>query len=80
MGLGYIINTGKHIGYYYLHIFLRDIFINFDRYYNKPATRVFTLKNVCFLVQIHVQQIKLCIWIYFKPTKTHWLLLFTTFF
>ena len=34
-------------------IFLRDLFINFDRVYYKPATRVFILKEVWFL------------WIYF---------------
>ena len=31
------------------NIFLRALFLNFDRYYYKPATTVFMLKNVWFL-------------------------------
>ena len=30
------------------NIFLRELFINLDRYYYKPATTVFILKNVWF--------------------------------
>ena len=30
------------------NIFLREFFINLDRYYYKPATTVFILKNVWF--------------------------------
>ena len=30
------------------NIFLRELFINLDRYYYKPATTVFILKNLWF--------------------------------
>ena len=32
----------------FYNIFLRDHFINLDRYYYKPATTVFIMKNVWF--------------------------------
>ena len=41
----YIIYACEHIRY---NLFLRDLFINLDRYYYKHATTVFILKNVCF--------------------------------
>ena len=43
----------------FYNIFLRDLFINFDRYYYKTAKTVFTIKNVWFLVEIRVVEIKL---------------------
>ena len=61
------------------NIFLRALFINFDRYYYKPSTTVFILKNVPFSVRIRILQIKQSLWMYFKHIKTHWLMLFTTF-
>ena len=51
-------------------IFLRDLFINFDRYYYKPATTVFILQNVWFLVPIRVVQIKLSLGIQFIHVNT----------
>ena len=48
------------------NIFLRALLINFDRYYYKPATTVFLIKNVWFLVQICVLQIKQSLLMYFK--------------
>ena len=30
------------------NVFLRDLFINFDRYYNKSSTTLFILKNDWF--------------------------------
>ena len=61
------------------NIFLRALFINLDRYYYKPATTVFILKNVWFLFQIRVVQIKESLLMYFKHIYTHLLSLFTTF-
>ena len=50
----------------FYNIFLREIFINFDRYYYEAATTVFILINVWFFVQIRVVQIKKSLLIYFK--------------
>ena len=48
------------------NIFLRVLFINFERYYYKSATTVFILKKVPFSVQIRVKQIKQRLLMYFK--------------
>ena len=44
------------------NIFLRDLFVNFDRYYYKHATTVFALnKCLVFSTDLRVLQIKLCL-------------------